>query len=412
MTGDFGTIGGIARLFVTALRPLRDAVSDPDRFQGLIARMGWNVSAMPPAFASLGASIGTADAKLSVMPGSPSVLDQLDLAGAVAQAFDAIQNINVTPPGADATFIPEFRARLFDLVLMDRLSAELPAVFNAFQALGIIKFDIAAPTPTRPSFPRLVFDWSSLGKLVSAPTDLVKTTFGWGAAAFDADRVTELLAEYFFSLEFPVTLEPTEEDILKGYLGGRAPVNRGYTLDVPFFFITVGGQERKASFALRGLPATSGKLPGFVLEPRIPPEFPVRLRLSDTIELRLKAGTNAADLFGITVRPGETSIVFPFAPGKPPPAASLGVGFDFTPKQPTLLLGSAEGTRLEWQGASVDLIANVANGQTDLVIAAALNGLALVISGKGESLFDGFLEKIMGGGDSRVNIPLGYRVGR
>jgi hypothetical protein len=37
--------------------------------------------------------------------------------------------------------------------------------------------------------------------------------------------------------------------------------------------------------------------------------------------------------------------------------------------------------------------------------------MALVISGQGESLFDGFLEKILGSGDSRVTFPLGIEWG-
>ena len=414
MASDLGTIGALARALVIALRPLADAVADPARFRALMARLGWNVSAMPPAFASLGASVNTADAKLAALPASPSILDELNLAAAVRQVFDAIQGIGVVPPGADASFLPEFRARLFDLLLMDRLSAERPDLFNAFQALGIIKFDIPDSTTTRPSFPRLTFDWPSLGALVRDPTSIVTSRFAWGTPGFDHVRMVDEISELCASLDFPIDVGGTDDYELHGYLDGELPpgASRGLTLNIPFFFINIGGIEREASFVIRGLPGVAGKLPGFVIEPRIPAEFDKELRLLDTIRLRLRAGSNTAGLCGITVRPGDTAIRFPLAPGTPPPAGGVGVGFDFTPQTPTLMLGSRDGTRLEWQGGSIDLTAAVTGAAAEFAVSAGLNGLALVISGKGESLFDGFLEKLLGIGDSRVNLPLGIEWGQ
>jgi hypothetical protein len=243
--------------------------------------------------------------------------------------------------------------------------------------------------------------------------ELPKRVYGWGAPDFDVQKVVDQLGELFYGLQFPVRFKQPDAELTRRYADlprGREP-RVAKSLIVPFFYVSGGGKELEAAFALREMPPIPGKLRGIIIEPQIPPEFPLTLRLAEGMALRLRAGTNAAAPYGIVIRPNEIAIKYPFAPGAPVPAGGIGIGFDFKPKEPTVLLGSAGRTRLEWQGASVDLNATVANGETDVVLAAALNGLAVVISGKGDSLFDGFLSTILGEGESRVVFPLGVELG-
>jgi hypothetical protein len=51
------------------------------------------------------------------------------------------------------------------------------------------------------------------------------------------------------------------------------------------------------------------------------------------------------------------------------------------------------------------------DGKADVALGASLKGFALVIAGGGGSLFDGFLEKILGSGESR-DAAAGARMGR
>jgi hypothetical protein len=145
-------------------------------------------------------------------------------------------------------------------------------------------------------------------------------------------------------------------------------------------------------------------LPGLAVQPHIPNEFPLTLRLAPTIDLRVRAGTNAASQLGIVLRPGEASIKYPFQPGTTPPSAGIGIGFDFKPASPTLLFGAPNATRLEFQGASVDLGASSVDNELDIQLAAQLKGLTLVLQ-PGEA--DSFLRNLLGDSERRLTIPLG-----
>ncbi|MGB7950604.1 MAG: DUF6603 domain-containing protein, partial [Candidatus Binatia bacterium] len=176
-----------------------------------------------------------------------------------------------------------------------------------------------------------------------------------------------------------------------------------------FYYIDIAGKAYEVAVVLRALPAVRGKLPGFVIEPQIPSEFPLTLEVSNEIVFRVRAGTNIGTTLGILIRPGEASIKYPFEPGRAPPAAGIGVGFDFSPEAPTVLLGAPEATRLEFQGASVDFNAKTSDGELDILFSAQLKKFALVVAG-GEG--DSFLQSFLGGGDSRIEIPLGIEWSR
>ena len=409
-----GTLELLSKHLTLALEPFREALRDDDAFRHFMRSLGWNVTGIPPAYGSIGLSIDLAGVKLDALGPNPAGAAVLALVQAGKSAYDTLQAISVAPPGVNAAaFLAEIRERLFERLLTDHLNAELPAAFNLLRLLNVVGSLPVGSTPDRPSFIRTTFTWSALPKIFSEPNELPKKVFGWGTADFDIDKVIDYLGEFFLGLGLPIRLSPPDPPRLAGYMGLAVdtvpPAVR--SLVVPFYRLDIGGVSVESSFAIHALPATAGKLPGIVLEPKIPAEFPLRLRLADWVDLRLRAASKAGAPLGIRIRPGDVSISYPFAPGQPPPAGGVGFGFDFMAKQPTILLGSREGTRLEFQGASVDLNASVGNGQTDLVFSAAMKGLALIISGKGESLFDGFLEKILGTGESRVDLPLGIEWG-
>jgi hypothetical protein len=175
-------------------------------------------------------------------------------------------------------------------------------------------------------------------------------------------------------------------------------------LIVPFYYIDIDGKTNEVAILLRALPGHNSALPGLVIEPHIPADFPLTLTVSDELSFRVRAGTNIATTLGILVRPGEASIKYPFQPGTTPPDAGIGIGFDYIPPAPTLLLGSPKETRLEFQGASVDFEATMRNGTLDILSRAQLKQLALVLAaGDGDS----FVRSLLGSGERRIVMPLG-----
>ncbi|HKS29811.1 MAG TPA: DUF6603 domain-containing protein [Pyrinomonadaceae bacterium] len=407
MSDERGTLELIGRHLSLALYPLSDAVSGTENFKQFLYRLGWNAEDMPPAYANLGALASAAVQALENLDETPSPEAILDLIKKAKDAFDGIQSITDAPAGVDATeFLAEIGERMFELLLTDYLAAELPAAYNLLSALNVIEPVSEPASSSRPSYMRVKFKWEELPKIVSDPLSIPGRVYGWGTNDLDFTLVAEHLSELLVALDFPVIVEHGDDELVQGYAGlGQALTPETTSLIVPFYFIEIAGKDVEAGFVLRELPAAQGKLPGMVIEPRLPSEFPLTLHLAETIDLRLRAGTNVAQLFGILIRPGDLSIKYPLAPGTTPPSAGVGVGFDFHPKAPVILLGERKATRLEFQGAAVDFGADFVNNELEVLLGAELRGLALILAaGEGDS----FLRKIIGDGQTKIEVPLGF----
>ena len=412
MSTQPSTLQLVGEHLALALKPLSDAVADKERFRGLMYQLGWNADDLPPGYAALGTAVDTAVTKLEALTDQPTAAEVLELIDAVKNAYGAIQAINVAPSGIDAgEFLGEIGERLFELLLTDYLAVALPSTYNLLQALDVIVVEPVAATAARPSFTRVHFKWSEIPSIIREPNTIPGRVYGWGTPELDFDRIAQHLSGLATAIGFPVRTTPPGTRLERAYTDAtddELPLSQP-SLIVPFYYIEVAGVEVEAAVALRHLPATGTALPGLVLEPQIPSQFPLTIRLADDIALRLLAGTNIATTLGVLVRPEGISIKYPFQPGTTPPSAGLGVGFDFTPSTPTLLLGSPGETRLEFTGASIDFTARSINGEFDVVLAGTLKGLTLVLSaGAG----DGFIQKILGPGETRVAMTLGVEWSR
>jgi hypothetical protein len=319
-----------------------------------------------------------------------------------------VQSISVAPPGVDAgAFLAEISERLFERLLTDMLAAQFPVAYNLLKGANVLRLANNTSTPGRPTFVRAVFDWSAVADAVTNPASLPQLVFGWGTPNLDTDLIINLLSRLAHALSFPVAIDVADEAVVQGYVGTTTtPLPTTKALDIYFYTITIAGQDLDAGFTVRPLPAAGASLPGIAIEPDIPSQFPLTLQLADDIALRLRAGTNAADLYGITIRPGAISIAYPLAPGTPPPDVGIGVGFDFSPASPVIVFGESGSTRLQFQGASTDLNVDSRAAGWEVSFDAALNGLALIIS-PGDA--DSFMRNIVGDNDLTISVPLGVQ---
>ena len=375
-------------------------------------QLGWNADDLPPSWAALGTAVDTAVTTVEALSDDPTPAEILELIDAVKQAYDALQSITDAPPGVDAgPFLAEIGERLFELLLTEYLALALPATYSLLQALGVIDVEPVPATPSRPSFTRVHFRWAEIPRIVREPNTIPARVYGWGTPELDVDRIMHHLAGLTAATGFPVRTVPPGTALERGYADpteDEPPVSQP-SLIVPFYYIDIAGVSVEAAVAVRDLPGRDGVLPGLVIEPQMPSQFPLTIKLADDITMRLLAGTNIATTLGIVIRPDDISIKYPFQPGTTPPSAGVGLGFDFTPATPTLLIGSAQATRLEFAGASIDFGARSINGEFDAILSGQLKGLTLVLSA-GEG--DGFIQKILGSGETRVEMTLGIEWSR
>jgi Family of unknown function (DUF6603) len=411
MKNDRGTLELIARHFVTALEPLRRAVSDENAFRALMLRLGWATTGLPPPYAAIGSVIAEAAAAVKKLTEDPEPDEIADLLLKTKTAYEAIRSIDTAPPGVDAaSFLPQVGERLFEILLTDYLATEETAVFNLFSMLNVIEVEDLPATPEQRGIVRTRFKWEEIPKIISDPASLFERVYGWGTPDLRFHLLAQHVGELLFAIGFPVVIGKADELLADAYHDVEDGIDDdSWVVKVPFYYITIADKNLEAAFSLMELKGEGAKLPGVIVQPQIPEQFPLKFHIAPTIDLRLQAGTNAASEFGILIRPGDASIRYPFEPGREPPAAGFSIGIDFTPTAPTLLFGSPKKTRLEFQAASIDFGAKAVAGDLDILLSANLKGLALVLAaGEGDS----FLTSFLGSGESRVEIPFGIEWSR
>ena len=342
MSTTTSTLEQVARAMIDALAPMRRALGSADAFQAFMLRLGWETTAVPPAYTALGTTIAEAIQAVEALREDASEREVLSLLDKAKTAYQAIRRIDQAPPEVDAeVFLREIGERLFEVLLTDYLAAHQPMMFNLLSILNVIETENITATAHQRGHIRTHFHWKNIPDIIRDPLSLPRRVYGWGTQEFKFQLLLQHLSELLFAFGFPVYIGKAEEALTNGYGGRDVDLDEDSSwLKVPFYYITIADQELEAAISVVELKGDGTTPPGLVLQPHIPQEFPLTLHLAPTIDLRVQAGTNAASQLGIVLRPGEASIKYPFQPGEPPPSAGIGVGFDFKPTLPTLLLGA------------------------------------------------------------------------
>ena len=405
------TFETLARHLIRATLPIVDAAASPAAFQSLIARLGFRVTTVPAPFAALSVSVGGANVKVDGFALGASLNDIRALLGDAKAVYDGIRGLALSPPpGVDAlAWKAEIGDGMFALLLSDYLAREFPTAFGVLNSFGAIRFESISGSATRPAFVRPTLNLPALVAMISDPGGWPGRVWGWGTPKFDGNLVLEHLLSFAYGLGFQVSLPEQDGAELAGYLGHAAPLNLPSALRVPFIGTHFGDVPVLATIDLRPLAGDGATLPGIVLEPRLPAELPLTLKLHPKVSMRLLAGTNTSGLFGIAMRPNDVAVRFPLAPATAPPPGGIGIGFDFTPTTRTLLIGDPKASRLECAGATLDLKATFVNNTWSVNVGVDLKGVKFVFD-PGEG--DGFLRFLIGSTKTEIGIPVGLQWGR
>ncbi len=404
------TLAEIAHHLVVAATPLIEAGQSRGAFIRLMSRLGFFASDIPAPYAQLATQIGEAVDAVEALPDSPTMEDLEHLLDKAKGIFESIRALATgpVPNGADAAgYATEIGERLFELLLTDYLLAEQPGTFNLLSMLNVITIENVPATPIRPSYIRTQFRWAEIPEIVRNPQELPTRVYRWGATDFNDRLLLKHLAELGLSLGLNVAFRRTEPTELMGYLGivHADPQPQGRSLVLPFFYANIADRTIEGALAIQRLPAQGGAPPGLIIEPRFPPEMPLEFPLGAAAKLNIRAGTNAGELFGITIRPpAEIGVRYPFAPATPPPAVGVGLDFSYIPDQPVTLLGDPDASHIELASVSAGLALDVSGASVGFGLNADLHGLRVVIkAGEG----DNFLRTIVGDSPIAIDVPLG-----
>lgn len=404
-----GTLDEIGRHLVLAVKPLKDAVATPDSFRQFIYRLGWSATGVPPQYFDLIAKVDGAVTELAGLGTNPSLDKVIRLLGRIKELFEAIRDISVAPPGVVdvPAFLNEIKDRLFEILITDYLSAAQPLVYNLLKALGVIEPVHIASTPDRPSIIRFKINWDAIPEIITDPVQIFERVFGWGTDNLKFEVIAQYLLELAHAIGAPVSLRKVDPDLGFKLLGNNNPdpfdTPVQLAVVIPFTYFNIGGTSKEIGVRILDLPKEGPKLPGIIIQPEIPSEIGAELRVREDLYFRIKGGSNIGSMFGIVIRPGEISVVYPFQDGQLPDFG-FAVGADYKPEAPKVMLGSADATRLQMKEASFDFGFRFTAGQPEVMLGFELKGLALILKA-GES--DGFIKKILGDGEAKLDLPLG-----
>jgi hypothetical protein len=403
-----GTLRALAAHLVRAVQPLDDAFRDPEAFGQLMFQLGWHVDGLPPQYVSIADQVVDAARAIAALAEDAQPDEVLAVIGKVGDVYQSVRALGVAPPGVDpGAFLPEIGRRLFEHLLARDLRLEAPRWYNMLFSLGVIGYEDTPAAGGRPGYSRLRFDWDQIPAILSDPLLIPQRLYGWGTPDFSFTKLATVLAPLLHSVGVPVSIDRVGVTLSSALQSGAtsAPVRRvEQALTLPIFDVPVSGGYEEVGFLLAGLPAEGTALPGLILQILAPEGLAETVELGGSWSFTLRAGTDLAQQLAVVIRPGETLVRYPFAPGTQLPTAGFGMALAYQAGTPTLLFGQPKGTRLELDKAALTFGVDEKAGEVEVSAGASVDGLALVLN---TADLDGFLGGMLGGHEMRVPAQLG-----
>jgi hypothetical protein len=407
MSDEQGTLRLIAEHLVSAVAPLDLAFRDADAFRALMWRLGWDAHGLPPSYAATADKAMHAVQAVEVLADNADASTIIEVIEKVSNVYAAINTLAIAPPGVDpGTFLPEIGRRLFEYLLIEYLRDRFPALLMGFEAVGSVSYEDVPAVGTRPGFTRTRFDWEALADRLSDPTSIPAEVYGWGTDDLKFGKVAEIFSELFIALGFHVSIDQVDRSLSDAYqfaASGTPKESINLGISVAIFDFTVDDTYHDVGFRVLELPAEGSALPGMIVQPLVPHGLVQSIDLTSGWTFNLRAGTDLANQFGIVLRPDETGVRYPFAPGTPFPSAGFGAAVIYQSAEPFRIFGDPDGIRLEGKAAKFLLDLDVKQGQPELRTSVVPEELTFVL--KADDL-DGFLGSVIGGGETRIPFPL------
>lgn len=420
-----------------ALLPLREAVASPQAFIGLLHELGWTVAEPPAPLRALGTQVDTlydslrrllgdgglnegAPGLRAAVPAKPEGASAAEVsADGAARVLAAVQGlvtaIRALANAPDSAIPPQLRAdgfrekfprQLLDHLVITYLQRFHPAVGFGLRAFGVIKVAYEPPTGSRPSHTRRTLDVTDVPKVLDDPSLVLRNAYGWGGPDLDFAELASQLDNLFLGMGFDVRVAQLSEGAESAVQGPR-PDPLGPTATAVTFVAfdqAVGEEEGRARGAVRLVrvpPAVPGGAPGLALLPSLTGQLGLRFELACGIAVTVRSGLDLQGGVALLARPGESvDVLTGFESGSAPVHAkgAIEVTAESTAAdgEAVLLLGTPDGTRLQFRALSGTGGVRIDGGQADDVDVFAefdLTGLEFVFRPGADA--DGFLAAVL-----------------
>jgi hypothetical protein len=404
-----GTFETILAEIGKALLPLKAALSSPDRFYGLLLKLGWRSVEIPAPLQDLGSALSALFTELRALlgrglsldgsvslgsaaaspPVSPDTL--LRIGRAVEEVLDGVRTLASAP---DAAFPPqlvadnfksEFPRQLVNHLIVDYLATHQPQAGFLFRALGVTKSRYVPAAGNRPAYLHHTIDFSDLPEVLQRPGLILENAFGWGTDAFDFEAFASQVENLLARLDVETFLEAVPRDVAASVRESPPPPDDPIVtaLRAVFFERVLDSGRMAAEVQLLHLPAQGSLKPGLALMPSFNGLLDLRMQLGDDLAVVLDADLDLKGGVALVIRPGRPiDLLVGFEGGAAPTHATGSARGTVERSQldgkPILLLGKPDATRLQYRKlAGTFGIRLDANDGVDAFAEVELKGLEL-----------------------------------
>lgn len=389
-----------------ALLPLRQALASPEAFAGLLRELGWRSEIIPRPVADLGSGV---DALYDGLRGLPDDVGRAlhAVQGVVAgvRAIATAPDASIPEPLRADGFREKFPKQLVDHLVVSYLRRLHPSVAYAVEAGGVIKTRYVPAGGNRPSYQHVSLDLADLPKALVDPSAVLSAAFRWGDQEFDYAGLAGQVDNLLVALGTSVYVEDSDHVVAEAVQGqpselGAGPVDavRAVLFEQVNDTAAGEGQEHRiAELRLMPLPAVGGALPGLAVLPSFEGEVGLRIPLGPDTVLIIRSDLDLRGGIALRMRPGspiETIVGFANegTPTRKDGSIEVVIERGAADAPPVLLIGSKDGTRLQFRTIAGTGGVRLVGGGADAFIEFEVRGLEFVFSPGGA---DGFIAKIL-----------------
>lgn len=401
----------------------------------LLARLGWELPAIPPAIPDLAettqaltASLGLLEMALDVLEDSEDTgegAETSDMTAALAQVAVDLATLATALSDLPARLRAElpadviaatgidtqFQDRLFQTLVDERLEGGQPLLAAILLLLGLreITEEDADPARFQPEFVRRTIRLDRLGSLFADPAGLMRDVYGWGTPALDADRLFDALLALSFAFGTPGHLRYPGHEVLQALAPGidvTAEVEHPQELILPLFVV----EGAELSLGVLPSPPVAAQSQALVLTLLVSGAFSGDIPIAAGTRLHVEAQVDLSTGLSLVLAPGQvpqakfalgSAGAEDFAAGKIALRLNHDAG-DAT--RPLRLLSIDEGTRIEAETVYLGLGVEAHAGVAEITLAGGFERGRFVLSPSGS---DSFVSKLLPADGLRVAFELG-----
>lgn len=399
------TLDRIAIEFSKAIESISEAVSSNTAFETFMGELGWDIQVIPNPIQNLGTAITDLQAKLApILDESATIQDWDNLRTSIKTLVELIADLQNEDFSSYNTltndnFVNIFPKQLVDYLLIRYLRSYQPVFFQIFRVLGVINSTYQPASGSRTDYIKDEIIWSNLPLALSNTESLLAQVYGWGTMNFNTSdfltRVQSLL-NYLGVPAYVKLINPSEMSSLEnGAIEDGNPSR--FQLNIPIFNAGSPSAAAEAGVVISPLPAVSSSLPGLALLPYINGAVSVNYQITPNLLFNFASNLSVQGGIAAVKRPNEEIKIYT---GYQDPSSTVqangGLEMSLVNSNangnPTLIIGSEGGSRIEYQVLSIESGLNFTSaGIGEIFIEFELvGGKAVISSGSADS----FIKKL------------------